>query len=143
MKLLIAIYLAAIAVLPAWGAENKPISIEIVKPPSSAWRFNRVKTYVSNENVRVKGRMTASHSFGLPKGHIDVAAYKPNGQLITETTTNYTPRLLTNSVIRKGGVRFFTTIAKELPPNSTIKIAFHSKKSPIEQNPNHEKTIAR
>ena len=142
MKLLIAIYLAAIAVLPAWGAENKPISIEIVKPSSSAWRFNRVKTSVSNDGVQVKGRMTASHSFGLPRGHIDVAAYKPNGQLITETTTAYTPRLLTNSV-RKGGVRFSTTIAKELPPNSTIKIAFHSKKSPIEQNPNHEKTIAR
>jgi len=142
MKLVIAIYLTAIVMLPAWGDENKP-TIEIVKPPSSAWRFSRVKTYANNEGVRVKGRMTASRSFGLPKGHIDIAAYKPNGQLITETTTTYSPRLLTNSVKRKGGVRFSTTVAKELPPNSTIKVAFHSQKLPTEQNPIHEKTIAR
>lgn len=142
MKLFISIYLTAFFMLPAWGSENKP-TIEIVKHPSSAWRFSHVNTYVSDEGVRVKGRMSASHRYGLPRGHIDIAAYTPSGELITETTTSYTPRLLTYRAKRKGGVRFSSTISKELPPNSVIKVAFHSNKSRTKQNPIHEKTTAR
>ncbi len=141
MKLFISIYLAAFVMLPVWGSETKP-TIEIVKHSSSAWRFRRVNTYTRDEGILVKGRMTASHRYGLRRGHIDIAAYAPGGELITETTTTYTPRFLTYRAKRKGGVRFSTTLSKELPPNSTIKIAFHSKKPYSKQNPTHDKTIA-
>lgn len=142
MKLFIAIFFTAMISWPTCADENNPISIEIIKNPPTAWQFRRVNTYVSDKGVRIKGRITANQRFGLPAGHVDIAAYSPSGELIAETTAEYTPRLLTYRTMRKGGVRFSAEITKVLPPSSTIKIAFHSKIPVTKQKPTHEKTIA-
>jgi len=126
MKLFITVFLASLFTLPAWAGVNNSVSVEIVNQPSKAWHFSSVTAYPRNGAVRVKGHITADRTFGLPKGHIDIVADSPEGELVVETTTSYKPRMLRYRAGRKGKVRFSTNIVDTLPRNSTIKIAFHS-----------------
>jgi len=126
MKLFIAVFLASFITLPAWAGINNSVSVEIVNQPSKAWRFSAVNASPKDGSVRVKGHIIADRSFGLPKGHVDIAAYSPEGELVAATTANYKPRMLRYRAGRKGKVRFSTNITDTLPQNSAIKIAFHS-----------------
>lgn len=140
MKLFIAVFLSSLITLPAWAGANNPISIEIVNQPSKAWRFSAVNASPKNESVRVKGHIIADRRFGLPKGHIDIAAYSPEGELVVEITTNYKPRKLRYQAGRKGKVRFSANIVDTLPQNSTIKIAFHSSNQSVKARSTHRNT---
>jgi hypothetical protein len=129
--------------IPAWANENNSISVEVVKHPTSLWRFKRLRSFISDEGVRVKGHMSSIHRYGLPKGHIDIAAYSPNGELIAETTTGYTIKSFSNKAVFKGEARFTANFATPLPSNAIIKVAYHAKKRGAESNSEHDSnTIA-
>lgn len=141
MKFFIAVFLSSLIALPAWAGVNNQVSIDVIKHPSKTWRFNNVKAYVSEKGVRVKGYLTADHTFGLPKGHIDIAVYSADGNLIKETTSKHFPRKLRYKAGRKGKVRFSADFAETLAPNSAIKIAFHSSNKSVKANSAHHNTI--
>ena len=141
MKFFIAVFLSSLITPPAWAGVNNQISIDVIKHPSKTWRFTNVNSYVSEKGVRVKGYLTADHTFGLPKGHIDIAVYSADGDLIKETTSKYFPRRLRYKAGRKGKVRFAADIAETLTPNSTIKIAFHSTNQSVKANSAHHNTV--
>lgn len=134
MKFFIAVFLSSLITLPAWDNVNNSISVEIVNQPSKAWSFASVNVYNWDGAISVNGHIVGHRRFRLPKGHVDIAAYSPEGELIIATTTNYNPRKLRYRAANKWKVRFSTNIAEILPPNSTIKIAFHSNKSSADSN---------
>lgn len=138
MKLIIIFFLTSLTTLSSWASGNPPIAIDMVNHPSKKWRFTDVKTYANDEGVRVKGYITADHTFGLPTGYVNISAYSSNGELISETTSKYFPGKLRYKAGRKGKVRFSTVITKKIPPNSMIKIAFHSSKPGAESSPIHD-----
>jgi hypothetical protein len=85
-----------------------------------------VRGYESDNGFRVRGYITSEHTFGLPQGYVDIAAYSSDGELVAQTTAKYFPKFLIYRARLKGKVRFFSDLTTELPPNSTIKVAFHS-----------------
>ena len=74
--------------------------------------------------------------------NVDIAAWSADNGLIAETTTDYSPRLLTRRASRKGGVRFSAKLPA-LPDDAVIKVAFHRDEPQQRQNPVHDQTVAR
>jgi len=141
MKLITTLLLVFAMASPALAKES--ITTEIIKQPGQKWHFQDVASYKSNGNAHVSGRLTANTRFGLPRGHIDIAAYSPSGRLISETTTDYSPSILTYRMKLKGGVRFSADLPESLPANSVVKIAFHQDERPHQLNSVHTDNIAR
>lgn len=124
-------------------AENRSPEVEIINPDTQRWHFRRVTVNPTDTGLAVSGRMDAQLRFGLPRGHVDIAAWSvDNNKLIAETTTAYSPRLLTRRVSRKGGVRFSAKLPA-LPADAVIKVAFHRDEPQQPQNPVHDQTVAR
>ena len=141
MKLITTILLVFAIAAPALAKES--ITTEIVKQPEQKWRFQDVSSYKSDGNTHVSGRLTANTRFGLPRGHVDIAAYSPSGTLISETATDYNPAILTYRMKQKGGVRFSAELPENLPANSVIKIAFHQNERTQQLSSVHTDNIAR
>ena len=118
-------------------------SIEVVKQAGQQWRFERLTAYEIDDGTHIRGRLTATQRFGLPTGHVDIAAYSPDGELIEETTTSYRPSFLTHISKRKGGVRFSANLTEKITPGSTIKVAFHRDEPRAKSSPKHIGNIAR
>lgn len=147
MKFMNVILLSALSMVVSSCASNtsfinKP-NIQVIKEPNSMWIINGLMTSSRNEATRISGRLTANSLYGLPRGHIDIVAYRPTGELIVETTTDYTPAILTRKTKRKGGLRFSTEIPEKLPAKAIIKVAFHRENIQQKANPLHSETIAR
>lgn len=124
----------------AWA---EPVSVEAVKTPHQAWQFHRLNVSQDQSGITVSGRINAPvTSRRPPMGHIDLAAYAPNGDLITETTARYIPKLLSPRYQRRGGARFSAFISQDLPAGSVIKVAFHEDDL-TPTNPVHAFTIAK
>lgn len=122
-----------------WAA---PVNIEIIDSPNQRWEFHRVTASESNNSVTISGRLNAPLTMPRPFGHVDVAAYAPNGEKIAETTTSYVPSNLSPKWARKGGVKFSAALPGSLPPGSTVKVAFHAE--PVTTPaPSHSATIAK
>ncbi len=126
MKFIAAVFLFSFFALPAWAGTTNPVSVEIVNQPSKAWRFSAVNAYPDDEAIRIKGHIVADRRFGLPEGHIDIAAYSPKGELVGTATAHYKPRMLRYRAGRKGKVRFATNLTDAPPASSAIRVAFHS-----------------
>jgi len=142
MKLLIAVLLAAVASCTMYAEDDNQLSVAPITPQASFWRFRNVNAYLMDKGVRIRGHLTASQLFGLPSGHVDVAAYSPDEELIVETTAIYTPWRLTRKTRRRGGVRFLADLAGVIPPGSTIKVAFHANNPGTRSKSQHGKTLA-
>lgn len=141
MKFIIACVLALLAGA-AWA---NSIKVEVVKVPDQKWSFHRVIAFESKQGITVSGRLNAGPAAVLPAGHVDLAAYGPDGQLLAETTTDYSPSTLTPKTRKKGGVRFSAAFSGSLPSGSVIKIAFHHDAAVATSvvRPAHTSTIAR
>jgi hypothetical protein len=141
MKFIVACVLALLAVA-AWA---NSIKVEVVKVPDQKWSFHRVIAFESKQGITVSGRLNAGPATVLPAGHVDLAAYGPDGQLLAETTTDYSPSMLTPKTRKKGGVRFSAVLSESLPSGSVIKLAFHedAAASASVVRPVHAATIAR
>ena len=140
-KSLIALILGACTLTPVWAGQN--YSIEVVPQADQKWRFQRLIAFSADAKTQVSGRMTASHRFALPRGHVDVAAYRSTGELIAETTSAYIPSILTHKMKKKGGVRFSATFAEPLPQDAIVKVAFHQDPPRTKVNPSHSGNIAK
>ena len=140
-KFLVSLLLSSCAIGSAWAGEN--YSVEIVPQPDQEWRFQKLMAYSADASTKVSGRLTSSLPMGLPRGHVDVAAYSQSGQLIAETTTDYVPSMLTHTMKKKGGVRFSTVFDKPLPSDAVVKVAFHRDPPRTEVNPSHSGNIAK
>lgn len=126
----------------AQAGENLP-EIEVVNTANQRWHFRQVIVNHTGAELTVFGRMNASYlRYSLPRGHVDIAAWSADKQLIAETTTDYSPRLLTRRASRKGGVRFSATLPS-LPEDAAIKVAFHREKPKQARKPVHDHTVAR
>ena len=139
-KFLIALFISTCVFSTAW-ADN--ISVTVVQQPNQQWQFQRLNAFTANNTTRVLGRLTTFHSTHLPAGHVDVAAYSASGQLLAETTTDYTPSILTRRTKQRGGVHFSTTFEQLLPADSIIKVAFHRGEPQSTLKPSHSQNLAR
>lgn len=139
-KLLMALLVFICAFSTAW-ADN--ISVEVVQQPNQQWRFQKLNAFTANNITRVSGRLTSLQVTHLPVGHVDVAIFSATGELLAETTTDYTPSLLTRRAKRRGGVRFSTTFEQSLPADSIIKVAFHRDEPQSPFKPSHSQNLAR
>lgn len=133
----------SLALISSVQAGNNAPEVEIVKTENQRWHFRQVTVSPTDKELTVFGRMNAHQRVGLPRGHVDIAAWSAdNNKLIAETTTDYTPRLLTRRASRKGGVRFSAKLPS-LPADAVIKVAFHRDEPQQRQNPVHDQTVAR
>lgn len=139
-RFLCTLLLSICSVSTVSAGDNYPV--EVVKQENQKWRFQRLNAFSSDDETKVTGRLTAHLPRGLPRGHVDVAAYTPSGELIAETTTNYVPSLLTHTMKKKGGVRFAATLGQELPSDAIVKVAFHRNEPRRKVNPSHNGNIA-
>lgn len=140
MRIFAPLGMLLLLVSSAWA---EPVSIEVVKTPHQAWQFHRLNVSQNQSGIIVSGRINASvTSRRPPMGHIDLAAYALNGDLITELTTRYLPKLLSPGYQRRGGARFSAFISQYLPSGSVIKVAFHED-DVLPKNPVHAFTIAK
>jgi len=140
-KHLIVLMMFTIFATSSWA--NDQFQVEVSKQPDQKWRFQRLTTFKVDDSVRISGRLTSSLPTWLPRGHVDIAAYSPSGELIAETTTDYVPAVLTHTMKKKGGVRFSATLDKALPADSVVKVAFHREELTVKTNPTHSGNIAR
>jgi hypothetical protein len=124
----------------AQARDNLP-EITVIKTENQRWHFRQVTVDHADKGLTVFGRMNAHLRYGLPRGHVDIAAWSADNKLLAETTTDYSPRLLTKRASRKGGVRFSAKLPM-LPANAQIKIAFHRDEPQKRQNPAHDQTVA-
>lgn len=140
MRIFAPLGMLVLLVSSAWA---EPVSVKEVKIPHQAWQFHRLNVSQNQSGIIVTGRINASVTSRRPPfGHIDLAAYAPNGDLITETTTRYIPKLLSPKYHRRGGARFSAFISQDLPSGSVIKVAFHEDDTaPV--SPAHAFTIAK
>ena len=94
MKLLIAVLLAAVASCTMYAEDDNQLSVAPITPQASFWRFRNVNAYLMDKGVRIRGHLTASQLFGLPSGHVDVAAYSPDEELIVDSREELLVRIL-------------------------------------------------
>ena len=128
------------------SASAQTVSVEAVTYPNQKWSINRLHAMEVDKGWVIKGRLNASNISQPPSGHIDVAAYGQDGKLITETTTNYYPSILTPKMRKKGGLRFSAALDQALPTGAVVKVAFHPSapsSSSAEERPAHTANIAR
>ena len=138
--LLFSILLSAFFIPGSWA--SNAYSLAVVKQPDQRWQFQRMIAFTADSTTQLSGRLTANLRFGLPHGHVDVAAYTPSGKLIAATTTNYVPAILTHSMKKKGGVRFSVEFDQILPTDAVIKVAFHQAEPYSSVKPSHKGNIA-
>jgi hypothetical protein len=123
MNILKPFILAMIVAQPALAGNEFSVESNIDKVDK--WKFHRVSVYRDADSVNVFGRMNASLYTRRPQGHIDVFAYSPEGILLEKQSVNYSPKLLSTRVKRKGGVKFNVGLSRNLPNGSVIKVSFH------------------
>lgn len=121
------------------------VAVEVVTYPNQKWHINRLNAIETKTGWTISGRLNAHGISHPPTGHIDVAAYGHDGQLLTETTTAYNPSILTPKMRKKGGLRFSAALDQALPTGTVVKVAFHPSESlPTDAaRPTHTANIAR
>ncbi|MCW9014507.1 MAG: hypothetical protein OQL06_12050 [Gammaproteobacteria bacterium] len=127
--------------MPVSWAENK-YEVQAMEQTDQCWFFKNLKVIEQDNMIMVKGRMTAASRFALPRGHIDVAAFGPDGNKLAETTTAYVPSSLTYRTKQKGGVRFSASFGQSFPAGTVFKVAFHEE-ALMEKKPAHSGNIAK
>ncbi len=121
------------------------VTVEVVTYPNQRWHLNRLHASETETGWTISGRLNAHAVSHPPAGHIDVAAYGHDGQLLTETTTAYYPSILTPKMRKKGGLRFSAVLNQALPTGTVVKVAFHPSEKPSDNTvePVHTANIAR
>jgi|GEM_PF-888563 len=131
-KLLITLLVSTCLASTAWAYETYPT--QVVQQPHQQWNFKRLITFTRGETTKVRGQLS-SLNLSLPAGHVDVAAYTPDGELLAQTTSQSLSSILTHTLRHRGGRRFSATMPQPLPQGSIVRVAFHqdSPESPESQ----------
>lgn len=133
--------LSIVAFAPATATDSP--ATEVVNTGGHYWNIKQVRVTKTDLNTTISGRLNSRQRYGLPKGHIDLAAWSKDGVLLAETTASYTPNQLSKRISRKGGLRFRANMPANLPSDATVKVAFH-RNPPIKRAvPAHTRNIAR
>ena len=140
-KALIILLLSGMFSTSGWASQT--YHVEVSRQPDQKWHFQHLAAFEIDNTVDVSGQLTASLPMPLPRGHVDIAAYSPAGKLLTKTTTDYVPAILTHRMKKQGGVRFSATLNRALPPDAVIKVAFHREKPMADPKPSHSGNIVR
>ena len=141
MKFLMTIILTTLVASASWASQT--YSVKVVKQAEQKWLIQHLSAYSTDEGVRITGRLNSLHKKpGLPRGHVDVAAYSPSGELLAETTSDFIPGMVTRTQKKKGGLRFSASFKEKLPADAVLKVAFHREASQSRPKPVHSKTIA-
>ncbi|OUS00598.1 hypothetical protein A9Q81_10460 [Gammaproteobacteria bacterium 42_54_T18] len=146
MKFLTAIVLSAALAAPVFANETSSygatFGTSVVTQPNQRWIFQRVSASTVEDGTRITGRLTAVRRKGLSKGHVDVAAFSPEGRFLAEAAADYSPSMLTRKMKRRGGVHFSVDIPQKLPLNSMIRLSFHETDVGIPSESLHTMNIA-
>ena len=107
------------------GCAIQSYNTEVINQSEQKWIIRQAFAYMDNSVTGIYGKMNATNRFALSRGHIDIAVFTAEGNLITDTTTHYRPSTLTRRAKHNGGVRFFVTLEEMVPSDALIKVAFH------------------
>lgn len=125
----------------SWAGSAYKVGVS--KHANQHWQIQHLVASRVDGSVKVIGRVTTGLPMKLPRGHIDIAAYSPEGRLLLETTTNYVPEFLTHSMIKRGGLQFSAILGETLPADTLIKVAFHRNDPRDRAKPSHLENIAK
>jgi len=131
-----ALLLASIATVHA-----TPANVEVIHPLDKTWYFSPINVSVTANGAYISGRANNNAYLPRPSGHIDIAAFSPDGKLLAETTARYFPSVFNIHAQRRGGVRFGADLPGHFPTGSVFKIAFHPD-VPTDDKPWHAQTVA-
>ncbi len=104
---------------------NDSFQVESVTQSNLKWQFQRIQVFQAELGVHINGRLNAQSLVGLPRGHVDMAAYTQSGELLATANSDSSVSLLTNKLKQKGGVHFSLYLTQAIPATSIIKLAFH------------------
>jgi hypothetical protein len=99
------------------------VTIHLV--PTKNVSVKTLHVYQNGDDVQTSGIVTRDHFFRRPEsGHVDITVYGPDGTIIRNLTTSYTPR---RSGRRRGRQSYFSVKLREfrLSQGSFIKAAYH------------------
>jgi len=118
--------------------------LQRVYPETPKVFITKLSAVEKDGKISVNGTLKKrSHSTPPLQGHVDIAVYSPEGILLTETTSSFSPSLNLRSRQLKRGSRFTALLALTPPPGSIIRVAFHQKIFTPNPNPTHKLNIAR
>lgn len=89
-------------------------------------RLNQSSARFDKGNLAIDGAIKRSHlQTSSPIGHLDIAAFDADGNLLAETTTYYSPRLISTRTNRKRGARFSVSMPSLPEQPVSVRVAFH------------------
>ena len=138
-----AIATAIIGSILSFSAAAGKFDIEPVAQQDINWRFQDLHILEKTDTTVISGRLSANSRFGLAGGHVDVIAFSPSGDKISQTVSGHVAGNLTRRMQRRGGVRFKATFTDEVPVGSVIKLAFHRDPSVIDVSLHQPMAISR
>jgi len=100
--------------------ENEAIKVERV--PAKGYYISRAFVYRDGDEIIIGGWIKRRNTSSSSKGHVDMAIFGPEGELIQQISTNYMPRIIP----RKGRrASVFEVHLSGIPDRSTVRIAYH------------------
>ncbi len=95
--------------------------------PSNNISIFRVHAHVDGDGLLINGRVKRRcASFSGVGGHIDVAIVSPEGEILEQVSTFYTPRIIPRKRARLlSGSHFEVRLPAVPPAGSTIRVKFH------------------
>lgn len=141
----IIILLMALA-LPACAVLESSFEFESVHVYTKEVYFQHLTAVVDDNQLVISGELKHSQTTVLPDGHVDVAVFSPEGNLVSETTATYTANTSVRNIrsaLKLKGNRFRATLDRVPPSGSLIKVAFHPKTNESNAKSDHELNITR
>jgi|JQIA01.1.fsa_nt_gb hypothetical protein len=90
--------------------------------------FSRLDVVSDDQGLFIEGKIRRrSANTPVLSGHVDVLVTAANGDVLLDTTAQYTPSILlrhTNSISQRGS-RFKVKLPESMPKDADIKVAYH------------------
>ena len=129
-------WLAAIAVPVLLGAcqlasQTPPeVTVSAHNLEDHGLRLNQSSARFDKGNLEIAGAIKRSRlQTSSPIGHLDIAAFDADGNLLAETTTYYSPRMISTRTNRKRGAHFSVSMPSLPEQPVSVKVAFHKDES--------------
>jgi|GEM_PF-3984383 len=90
--------------------------------------FSRLDVVSDDQGLFIKGKIRRrSANTPVRSGHVDILVTAANGDVLLDTTAQYTPAILlryTHSIGQRGS-RFKVKLPESMPKDADIKVAYH------------------
>ena len=99
----------------------------IERMPSGNMSILGVQAFADNDQLVINGRVKRhSATFVDGGGHIDIAVFGPEGEILEQVSTDYVPRIIPRWKMRGMRGSYFEIRLPDIPPaGSTVRIAYH------------------